>query len=353
MPNKEGEEKMKADQKIAQHRLGVLELAEALGNISEACRNRGMTRTQFYEYKRRFQEYGFEGLKDLPPIAKNHPFTIPDDQRNRVIEIALRFPSWGCQKYEKIVEKETGIYVSNVTIQKILIANKLGSRYQRWLELERRNSIKPIKLSKEQIEFLEKMNPVFKERHVESKKPGELLNQDTFLVGSFKGVGKVYLHAVVDTYSSYAFGFLHVNKKPEGAVAVLHNDVLPFYKKHRLRINNVLTDNGREYCGKENHPYELYLELNDIQHRNTKVRRPQSNGFIERFNRTVLDEFFRVSLRQKRYDKVSDLQKDLDKWLIHYNTERPHLGYRNHGRTPWETIQMFLKPKNNSVKKGD
>lgn len=339
---------MKAERKIIKHRLSVLELAEALANVSEACRRRGVSRTQFYEYKRRFQTHGIEGLRDLPPIAKNHPFTTTPEVVARIMELAQEHPSRGCYYLSALLKKE-GISVSGVTIQKILDKNGLGSRYDRWLALEKRVAEKPIELSAEQIVFIEKQNPQFRERHVESSKPGELLNQDTFYVGQLKGVGKVYLHAVVDTFSSFGFGFLHVSKQPEAAVAVLHNDVVPFYKKQRIKVENILTDNGREFCGTDTHPYQMYLEFNDIKHRTSKVRRPQTNGFVERFNRTVLDEFFRLKFREKQYESVDDLQKDLDRWLIHYNTQRPHLGYRNQGRTPMETIKFF---KSNSVKKG-
>ncbi len=141
--------------------------------------------------------------------------------------------------------------------------------------------------------------------------------------------GKVYLHAVVDTFGSYAFGFLHVSKQPEGEaaaatgsrpppnVAVLHNDVLPFYRKLGLPVKAVLTDNGREFCGTEKHPYELYLDLNDIEHRRTRVRSPKTNPRhdprtgdgscldVERFNRTVLDEFFRIKMRETALTKPS------------------------------------------------
>ena len=162
-------------------------------------------------------------------------------------------------------------------------------------------------------------------------------------MGSIKGVGRIYLHVVVDTYSSYAFGFLHTSKQPEAAVAVLHNDVLPFYADHQLSVQAVLTDNGREFCGTELHPYELYLALNDLEHRKIRIRRPQSNGFVERFNGTVQSEFFDLAFRTKFYTTVAELQTDLDQWLVHYNTERPHQGYRNQGRRPHDTILEFLK----------
>jgi len=333
--------KRDAASKLAEHRLSVLELAKELGNVAEACRRRGLDRTSFYEWKRRFQTQGFEGLKDLPPIHRSHPQTTPPETVARIGELALEHPAWGCNRIEAMLALE-GRRVSAITIQKILNEAGLGSRYDRWLALEEKNAARAIELTAEQAAFIEKLNPCFRERHVESGAPGELLSADTFFVGNLKGIGKVYLHAVVDTFGSYAFGFLHVSKQPEAAVAVLHNDVLPFYRKLDLPVKAILTDNGREFCGTDTHPYELYLELNGIEHRRTRVKSPRTNGFVERFNGTVLDEFFRVKMRETFYETVEALQADLDKWLVHYNTERPHLGYRNQGRRPIETINHFV-----------
>jgi transposase InsO family protein len=320
----------------------VLELAERLGNVTEACRRGGIDRTSFYDWKRRFQTQGLDGLKDLPPIAKSHPMTTPPEVAARIGELALAHPAYGCNRIEALLALE-GKRVSAITIQKILNDEGLGTRHERWLALERRSAEEPIELSPEQVTFLERLNPCFRERHVESERPGQLLSADTFMVGTLKGIGRVYLHAVVDTYGSYAFGFLHVSKQPEAAVAVLHNDVLPLYRDLGLEVGAVLTDNGREFCGTERHPYELYLALNDIEHRRTKVGTPRTNGFVERFHRTVLEEFFRPALHQKLFESVEALQADLDAWLVHYNRERPHLGYRNQGRRPWETIELFVR----------
>jgi transposase InsO family protein len=333
---------MKAEQKLAQGRLSVLELAEALGNVSEACRRRGISRTQFYEYKRRFQTHGIEGLKDLPPVHKSHPMATPEEVRQKIVRMSLSHPAYGCNRLSDQLRLE-GVSVSAPTIQSILNKEGLGTRYERWLKLEEETLGKEIELSAEQVAFVEKQNPCFRERHIESSRPGELLNQDTFFVGHLKGVGKVYLHAVVDTYSSFAFGFLHISKQPEAAVAVLHNEALPFYAQRGLKVENILTDNGREFCGSEGHPYRIYLELNEIGHRTMKVRRPQTNGFVERFNRTVLDEFFRKAFREKLYESVEVLQRDLDEWLIYYNRERPHQGYRNMGRRPIERVGEYLQ----------
>ena len=328
-------------EKIAHQRLSVLQLAEALGNVSSACRQRGMTRTQFYDYKRRFELQGLEGLKDLPPIHKSHPQTTPPEVVERIVALSLTHPAWGCVRLSERLKLD-GVSVSSPTVQNILIKQGMASKFDRLLKLQEQVATEAIELSPEQISQIEKANPSFRERHIESSRPGELLAQDTFYVGQFKGVGKVYLHSIVDTYGSYAFGFLHTSKVPEAAVAALHNDALPFYAERGIPVSAVLTDNGREFCGTEMHPFELYLALNDLTHKRTKVRHPQTNGFVERFHRTVKEEFFEVALRETFYESVEALQTDLDRWLISYNTERPHLGYRNLGKRPIDTVNAYL-----------
>jgi transposase InsO family protein len=332
---------MNAEEKIARQRLSVLQLAEALTNVSAACRQRGMTRTQFYEYKRRFELQGMEGLKDLPPIHKTHPQTTVPETVEKILALSLTHPAWGCVRLSAHLKLD-GIQVSSPTVQSILIKHGMASKFDRLLKLEEKSATEPIELTGEQIAQIEKANPCFRERHVESSRPGELLCQDTFFVGTFKGVGKVYLHTVVDTYSSYGFGFLHTSKVPEAAVAVLHNDVLPFYAERAIPVEKVLTDNGREFCGTDTHPYELYLALADLTHKRTKVRHPQTNSFVERFHRTAKEEFFEVALRETFYESVEALQTDFDRFLVHYNTERPHQGYRNMGRRPIDTINAYL-----------
>jgi hypothetical protein len=180
---------MNADVKVARQRLSVLDLAEKLGNVSEACRRRGITRTQFYEYKKRFETFGLEGLADLPPIAKSHPQTTPHEVVEKVCDLALAHPSRGCNYLEHLLGLD-GIDLSAVTIQKLLNEHELGSKYDRWLALERQHAETGLELSTEQVAYLEKQNPAFRERHVESSKPGELVCQDTYLVGTLKGVGK-------------------------------------------------------------------------------------------------------------------------------------------------------------------
>ena len=163
------------NEKLAHRRMTVLELAERLGNVSEACRRGGIDRTSFYDWKRRFQLHGLDGLKDLPPVAKSHPMTTPPEVVERLLVLALEHPAYGCNRLEAMLALE-GRRVSAITIQKILNDHDLGTREQRWLALETRTASEPIELTTEQVAFLEKLNPCFRERHVESGAPGELLS---------------------------------------------------------------------------------------------------------------------------------------------------------------------------------
>ena len=124
-------------------------------------------------------------------------------------------------------------------------------------------------------------------------------------------------------------------------------DVLPFFEQHMVQIETILSDNGREYCGRpDRHPCELFLQLEGIEHRKTKIRRPQSNGFVERLHRTLLDEHFRVMGRSKWYETVDEMQKDLQSYLKQYNYDRAHQGRNMNGRTPYQAfIDGIQKPE--------
>lgn len=336
---------MTAQKKLAQNRLTLLQLAERLGNVSKACRMHDVSRSQFYEYKRAFQEYGLEGLIDKPPIPGSHPNELPEETRNRIIELSLKHPTFGQQRIADQLAQE-GIVVCAGSVRNVWMREDIQTRYKRLLRLEEKSAVEGFELTEEQIRLLEKANPCIRERHVESQYPGQLLCQDTFYVGRLKGVGRVYLQAVVDTYGSYAFGKLYVTKRQETAADILYDRVLPFYREQGLPIEAILTDNGTEYRGRPMiHLYEIFLELSDIEHRYTKVAHPRTNGFVERFHRTVLDEFFRTAFRKKFYESVEALQVDLDVWLVYYNYERPHRGYRNMGRRPIETVELGKKKR--------
>ena len=238
--------------------------------------------------------------------------------------------------------QSAGFEVTPVVVQSVLAREGLGTKQKRIYHLETMYHQQQGCLSPEQIAEVERHNPCFRERHEESRYPGEILAQDTLYVGQIRGIGKIYMQAVVDTYGSYAFAFLHAGKLPKYAVTLLQNDVLRFYKHRRIAIRKIVTDHGREYCGNRTHPFEYYLSLNDIEHATTEVGSHLIHGFVEAFQRDVTDEFFKPTWKDKLYDSIADVQKDLDRFLVYYNEKRPHPGYRNMGLTPNDTIIQYL-----------
>ena len=330
---------MTTENKITRRKLSMLELAQELGNVAKACRIMGYSRQQFYEIRRNFQTYGAQGLIDRLPGAKcPHPNRVEPAIEQAILDHSLQHPTHGCLRVaQELALKE--INVSSGGVRGVWGRHELLTRQARLLRLERHVQQQRIKLTDEQVRLLERFSPEFRERHIETRHTGELVAVDTFLVGTLKGVGRVYLQSVLDCHSRHAWGRLYTTKLPLTAVHVLNNDVLPFFERHQSRIVTVLSDNGREFRGRpDRHPYELFLQLEGIEHRTTKVRRPQSNGFIERLHRTLLDEHFRVMGRKKFYERVAEMQKDLDEYLQHYNTKRPHQGRLMKGRTPYQAF---------------
>jgi len=157
--------------------------------------------------------------------------------------------------------------------------------------------------------------------------------------------GTVRLQVVVDTYGSYAFSRLYTRKPSELAVLLLNNQVLPFYKGRGLKVAAILTPKGKEYCGKETHPYEFYLALAGIEHRTSSEEGSPTNDFIDQFRWIVLSKFVSKAFRGKPYATVDTLQAALNRWLVYYNTKRSHLGYRNMGRCPAEVIGQYLEER--------
>lgn len=319
------------------HRLSVSELTKALGNISNTYRQSGMSHSHFHEYKQRFQVAGFEGLTAMPTTHKSHPRATPTSIVNAIVALSFEHPSWGCIRLSEAL-KNKGIQISSPTIQNILIKSGMGNKSERLQKLEERALTEMQPLTNEQISAIERVNPCFRERLTKSNHPGELLAQDTIFIDYLNGIGKVYLQAIIDTYNNYAFGFIHTGKLPDCAVAILHNDVLPFYRENNLPVKSILTDNGKEYCGSEKHHYELYLLLNDIEHRKTEVHQSAANGFVKRFSQICHNEFFKQTFNDNLYQSLEALQTDFNQWLLYYNTQRPHYGFPNMGKCPSESF---------------
>lgn len=342
---------MTTKDKIARRKLSLLDLAHELSNVSRACKVMGYSRQQFYEIRRNFQTYGADGLIDRLPGAKGpHPNRVAQEIEDAILGHCLDHPCHGAVRVEQELRLK-GIQVSSGGVRGVWQRHDLLTKHERLLRLEKETAQRTITLSDEQTRLLERFSPEFRERHIEAPHTGALVAVDTFFVGSLKGVGKVYMQSVIDCHSRYAWARLYTSKLPMTAVHILNNDVLPTFEENNVEIKVVLSDNGREFCGRpDQHPYELFLQLEEIEHRTTRVKRPQSNGIVDRFHRTVLDEHFRVEGRKTWFETVEEMQVVLDEWLIGYNTKRPHQGRNMSGRTPLKAfidgiMKHDLKPK--------
>jgi transposase InsO family protein len=334
---------MTTKDKVARRKLSLLELATELSNVSRAFKVMGYSRRQFYEIRRNFQIYGAEGLLDRLPGAKGpHPNRVAAEIEQADLEHALAHPCHGALRVEQELRLK-GLQVSAGGIRGVWLRHDLLTKHERLLRLETAMAERKLELTDEQVRLLERFSPEFRERHIEAPHTGSLVAVDTFFVGTLKGVGKVYLQTAIDCHSRYAWARLYPSKLPVTAAHLMNGDVLPIFEAHGSRIEVVLSDNGREFRGRpDQHPSELFLQLEGIEHRTTKAKRPQSNGIVERLHRTLLDEHFRVEGRRTWFETIEEMQAVLDTYLDGYNHRPPHHGRGINGRTPAQAFKEGL-----------
>jgi transposase InsO family protein len=331
---------MTTQEKLIQRKLSLLELAEYLKNVSEACRLLGVSRQHFYDIKQAFAAGGLEALREKNRHKPNVRNRAPAQVEDAVCAFALEQPAYGQVRVANELKKR-GITVSAAGVRCIWLRHNLESRKKRLKALEAQAAREGWVYTEAQLQALEQAQ---RERETEPESlethhPGYLLAQDTMYVGHLKGVGRIYQQTVLDTYSSVAFAKLYTTKQPVTAADLLHDRVLPFFAVEQVPVLRVLTDRGTEFCGRaDQHPYELFLQLEEIDHTKTRTKRPQTNGICERFHRTVQEEFYFVAFRKTIYRTLEAVQQDLDAWLTHYNSERTHQGVRCQGRTPLQTF---------------
>ena len=274
------------NQNVIKHKLGLLNLAAELGNVSKACKLMGLSRDTFYRYQTAKAEGGIEALFDANRRKPNPKNRVEDATEAAVVAYATEQPAHGQVRVSNEL-RQRGVFVSPSGVRSIWLRHELASFKQRLAALEKQMADTGIVLTDAQINALErKQDDDLAHGEIETAHPGYPGSQDTFYVGTLKGVGRIYQQTFVDTCSKVAFAKLYTTKTPITAADLLNDRVLPFFAEHGMGILRMLTDRGTEYCGKaETHDYQLYLALNDIGHTKTKARHPQTNGICERFAR--------------------------------------------------------------------
>ena len=330
---------MTTAEKVIKNKVGLIHLAEHLGNVSQACKIMGYSRDSFYRFKELYDEQGEEGLRELSRRKPNPQNRVDPAVEEAVITIALENPALGQLRVSNTLKQE-GIFVSPGGVRSIWLRHDLETFKKRLKALEEKAAAENLVLTEAQLQAMEKAKEE-RESHgeIETEHPAYLGAQDTNYVGSIKGIGRIYQQTFIDTYSKVGFAKLYTSKHAITAADLLNDRVLPWFEDQNLKLLRILTDRGTEFNGSiENHEYQLYLAIEDIDHSRTKAHHPQTNGICERFHRTIKEEFYDIAFRKKIYRSLEELQTDLDQWIAYYNAERPHSGKYCNGRTPFSTF---------------
>jgi len=317
---------MTLEDSIHASRVRVLREAERTGNVSATCRRHGVSRTVFYRLRRRFEQYGADGVHPKRQrAAVGRPSALSVQTERRVIAFALAWPTSGPQWLSDQLARE-GVTIAPVTVWRLLRRHQLGTRRARLAVLEHFSAATHGILT-ERTAHRDRRRT----RHVAAAAPGDLLSLDTFYVGKLKGVGKVWQITGCDAACSYAWARLVVGEVTAAAVLTfLRDDVRPTYRRAQWRLQRVLTDNGKEFKG----AFAAGCERLGVRITRTKPRHAWTNGFVERLQGTILHEHWRIAFRRQYFTGRVALQRSLDTFLEFYNHQRTHRGYRLNGRTP-------------------
>ena len=320
---------------IYQRRVRLLALAEELGNISAACRQLGISRTRYYQWKHLAENYGIEALWPKDRRRPNQPNETPSLVVHDLMTILVIEPTIGCRQYADRLG-ELGYDIGKSTVQRILVAHGLGKRRARVAQAAAIAAL--AGLITEPV--IEEPSP-FGFCHWAAQ-PGDLVALDSFYIGKLKGVGKVYQLTAIDTATRWAIIKIVIGPVNASHTISFIGHVRKMMRRLGWPVRRVLTDNGPEYVARL---FQDHLAEVGIDHARIPPRSPNHNAVCERFQGTMLQECWRPAFHRRHFGTIRQLQTEADAWLVRYNTRRCNHGDFMRGRTPKQLLDNHRKTR--------
>ena len=319
---------MTNDDVLYAYRLRVLASARELGSVAAACRLHGIHRSTYYRWKGQAERFGLEILRPRERRRPQIPNAVPVLVEQRVLAFALGHPGYGPRRIsaELAREKWGGLRVSANGVWRVLRRHGLQTRALR-LALVAGYAAPP-----------EPARDPEPERHIEASRPGELVQMDCFCIGRLAGTkGVVWQYTAIDAASAFTWAALHVTPRNPDArfCSLLAHQVARELRKAGWQLERVTTDNGSEF---RNRSFDSDLVRLGVRHTLIYPGRPQSNGFVERVQRTILEECWKPAFARYLVPKYMGLRRELVRYLELYNHDRAHTGRLTQGRTPAEVL---------------
>jgi transposase InsO family protein len=320
---------------IYHRRVRLLSLADELGNVSAACRQMGISRTRFYEWRKVVAEYGLDALMPKDRRTPQLPHATPTHVVEDLLTLAVVEPTLGCRQYaDRLAER--GYQIGKTTVQKLLVVHGLGRRAQR---VARAAAITAA-TSGVSTEAARDSEP-FGFCHY-SPAPGHLIAADSFYIGNLKGVGKVYQLTAIDVATRWAIMLIVIGSVTAAHTIRFIDHVVRQWRRHGVTVRAVLTDNGPEWIAGG---FQAHLATKRIAHHRIPPRSPNHNAVCERFQGTALQECWRPAFHRRRFTSIRQLQAEADAWLLRYHHRRRNHSDYMRGRTPAEILDTHRPPR--------
>jgi transposase InsO family protein len=330
VPSTESEEPITVTpSKIIYHRrVRALELAAELGNVAEACRLLGVSRTSFYEWRRTAETYGLDALMPKERRRPAEPNETPTHVVADLLTLAVVEPTLGCRQYaDRLAER--GYVVSKTTVQKHLVDHGLGRRSQRVARAAAVTAATTGLVTPAAVEIEPRGFCHF------AASPGELVALDSFYIGHLKGVGKVYQLTAIDTATRWAVVMIVLGPVTAAHTIRFVDHLIRRYRRLGAPVKAILTDNGPEYAATG---FKAHLAAKGLSHHRIPPRSPNHNAVCERFHSTALQECWRPAFHRRRFTSIRQLQAEANAWLTRYNHRRRNHGAYMRGRTPAQML---------------